>query len=226
MGLIVQKYGGTSVGSAERIRRVAERLLATKKAGHDVVAVISAMAGVTDGLIKLARELSPQPNEREMDVLLATGEAERERADRDGRERARRQGRLAQRRGGRDRDRWRAHEGENLAHFAAANQRAAGRGLHRDRGRLPGPEPGGRDHDVRPGRLGFDRDRAGRGVEGGRLPDLHRRRWRAHLRSAGRPRREQDRRNRLRRTARDGGRRFQGDAVARGRVREKIWRRF
>ena len=69
MGLIVQKYGGTSVGSAERIRRVAERLLATKKAGHDVVAVISAMAGVTDGLIKLARELAPQPNEREMDAL-------------------------------------------------------------------------------------------------------------------------------------------------------------
>jgi aspartate kinase len=74
MGLIVQKYGGTSVGSAERIRLVAQRLLATKKSGHDVVAVISAMAGVTDGLIKLAREMSPQPSEREMDVLLATGE--------------------------------------------------------------------------------------------------------------------------------------------------------
>ncbi len=74
MGLIVQKYGGTSVGSAERIRQVAERLLATQRAGHEVVAVISAMAGVTDGLIKLARELSPQPSEREMDALLATGE--------------------------------------------------------------------------------------------------------------------------------------------------------
>lgn len=74
MGLIVQKYGGTSVGSAERIRRVAERLLATKRAGHDVVAVISAMAGVTDNLIKLANELSPQPSAREMDALLATGE--------------------------------------------------------------------------------------------------------------------------------------------------------
>src|SRR5450432_1748923 len=74
MSLIVQKYGGTSVGTAERIRRVAERLIATKKAGHDVVAVISAMAGVTDGLIKLAREMSAQPSEREMDVLLATGE--------------------------------------------------------------------------------------------------------------------------------------------------------
>ena len=74
MGLIVQKYGGTSVGNAERIRRVAERLLATKRAGHDVVAVISAMAGVTDSLIKLARELSPEPTERELDALLATGE--------------------------------------------------------------------------------------------------------------------------------------------------------
>ena len=74
MSLIVQKYGGTSVGNAECIRRVAERLIATKKAGHDVVAVISAMAGVTDGLIKLAREMSPQPSEREMDILLATGE--------------------------------------------------------------------------------------------------------------------------------------------------------
>lgn len=74
MGLIVQKYGGTSVGTAERIRRVAARLLATKKSGHDVVAVISAMAGVTDGLIKLAQEISPQPNERELDALLATGE--------------------------------------------------------------------------------------------------------------------------------------------------------
>jgi aspartate kinase len=74
MGLIVQKYGGTSVGNAERIRRVAVRLLATKKSGHDVVAVISAMAGVTDGLIKLAQEISLQPNERELDALLATGE--------------------------------------------------------------------------------------------------------------------------------------------------------
>lgn len=74
MGLIVQKYGGTSVGSPERIRKVADRILVTQKAGHQVVAVISAMAGVTDGLIKLARETSPQPDNREMDALLATGE--------------------------------------------------------------------------------------------------------------------------------------------------------
>ena len=74
MALIVQKYGGTSVGSPERIRNVAKRLLETQREDNDVVAVISAMAGVTDNLIKLARETSPHPTEREMDVLLATGE--------------------------------------------------------------------------------------------------------------------------------------------------------
>lgn len=74
MRLIVQKYGGTSVADPERIRNVAQRLLETQREGSRVVAVISAMAGVTDNLIKLARETSPHPAEREMDVLLATGE--------------------------------------------------------------------------------------------------------------------------------------------------------
>jgi aspartate kinase len=74
MRLIVQKYGGTSVGSPERIRNVAHKILETQRQGCRVVAVISAMAGVTDNLIKLARETSPQPEERELDVLLATGE--------------------------------------------------------------------------------------------------------------------------------------------------------
>jgi aspartate kinase len=74
MRLIVQKYGGTSVQTPERIRNVARRLIETQQSGCRVVAVISAMAGVTDSLIKLARETSPQPAERELDVLLATGE--------------------------------------------------------------------------------------------------------------------------------------------------------
>lgn len=74
MRLIVQKYGGTSVGTPERIRNVARRLIETQQSGCRVVAVISAMAGVTDNLIKLARETSPQPAEREFDALLATGE--------------------------------------------------------------------------------------------------------------------------------------------------------
>ena len=74
MALIGQKYGGTSVGNPERILNVARRVIETQEAGHSVVVVVSAMSGVTDGLIKLAREVSPSPTEREMDVLLSTGE--------------------------------------------------------------------------------------------------------------------------------------------------------
>jgi len=74
MALIVQKYGGTSVGSLDRIRNVAARMKRTRDEGNQVVAVVSAMSGVTDGLIKMARDLSENPSEREMDVLLATGE--------------------------------------------------------------------------------------------------------------------------------------------------------
>jgi aspartate kinase len=74
MPLIVQKYGGTSVGNPERILNVAKRLLETQREGNSVVAVVSAMSGVTDSLIKLAKEVSPKPPEREMDVLLSTGE--------------------------------------------------------------------------------------------------------------------------------------------------------
>jgi aspartate kinase len=74
MALIVQKFGGTSVGNPERIRNVAQRVKRTQDAGNEVVVVVSAMSGVTDNLIKLAREIHPSPNEREMDVLLATGE--------------------------------------------------------------------------------------------------------------------------------------------------------
>jgi aspartate kinase len=74
MALIVQKYGGTSVGSLDRIRNVAARMKRTRDEGNQVVAVVSAMSGVTDGLIKMAKELSESPSERELDVLLATGE--------------------------------------------------------------------------------------------------------------------------------------------------------
>jgi aspartate kinase len=74
MRLVVQKYGGTSVADPERIRNVAQRLIETQREGSRVVAVISAMAGVTDNLLKLANEMSPRPTERELDILLATGE--------------------------------------------------------------------------------------------------------------------------------------------------------
>jgi aspartate kinase len=74
MAFIVQKYGGTSVGTPERILNVARRVADSKKEGHKIVVVVSAMSGVTDGLIKLAREVNPEATAREMDVLLATGE--------------------------------------------------------------------------------------------------------------------------------------------------------
>lgn len=74
MGLIVKKFGGTSVGDLDRIRNVANRIVKTYTAGNNVVIILSAMAGITDGLIDMAHKITPSPDKREMDVLLATGE--------------------------------------------------------------------------------------------------------------------------------------------------------
>ena len=74
MALVVQKYGGTSVGSIDKIRNVARRVIETKKEGNDVVVVLSAMAGETDRLLRLAQEMTENPNPREQDVLVSTGE--------------------------------------------------------------------------------------------------------------------------------------------------------
>ena len=74
MALIVQKYGGTSVADAERVKEVAKRVLKYKKEGHDVIVVVSAPAGTTDSLIRRAYELSETPNKRELDMLLTSGE--------------------------------------------------------------------------------------------------------------------------------------------------------
>jgi len=74
VSLIVQKYGGSSVATAERIKRVAERIVATRKAGHDVVVVVSAMGDTTDELLDLAQQVSPLPPARELDMLLTSGE--------------------------------------------------------------------------------------------------------------------------------------------------------
>ncbi|TSD45076.1 aspartate kinase [Rhodococcus sp. KBS0724] len=74
MALVVQKYGGSSVATAERIRRVAERIVETKKAGNDVVVVVSAMGDTTDELLDLAQQVCPSPPAREMDMLLTSGE--------------------------------------------------------------------------------------------------------------------------------------------------------
>ena len=74
MGIVVQKYGGSSVADATSVKRVAQRVVATKKAGHDVVVVVSAMGDTTDDLIDLANQVSPLPPARELDMLLTAGE--------------------------------------------------------------------------------------------------------------------------------------------------------
>src|SRR5262245_17569048 len=74
MALIVQKFGGTSVGSVERIKNVARRVAKWKAAGHDIVVVPSAMAGETNRLIALAKEIQAMPDSRELDVVATTGE--------------------------------------------------------------------------------------------------------------------------------------------------------
>ena len=76
MSLIVQKYGGTSVGDVDRIKNVAQRVKETYDAGHQVVVVVSARSGVTNKLIGRAKALNPDPDEREMDMLLTVGEQE------------------------------------------------------------------------------------------------------------------------------------------------------
>jgi len=74
MNLIVQKYGGTSVADIEKLKKIAEMIAAVKNAGKDVVAVVSAMGKTTNSLIEMAKEISPNPSRREMDMLLSTGE--------------------------------------------------------------------------------------------------------------------------------------------------------
>jgi len=74
MALVVQKYGGTSVGNLDLIRKVADRVIRRKREGHELVVVLSAMAGETDRLLGLARQMNPSPDPREVDVLISTGE--------------------------------------------------------------------------------------------------------------------------------------------------------
>src|SRR5687768_15729800 len=74
MALLVQKYGGTSVATIDRIKHVAAKIDAARRAGNDLVVVVSAMAGETNRLLDLAHEISEMPDEREKDVLLASGE--------------------------------------------------------------------------------------------------------------------------------------------------------
>ena len=226
MALVVQKYGGTSVGNADRIKNVAARVAEARRKGDQIVVVVSAMSGVTDGLLNLAKEIMPAPPERELDVLLATGE----------------QTTIALTamalhaigvpavsltgRAGRHRHRRRAHEGEDQEHHAQGSAPAARCRQRRHRRRLSGADERRADHDARARRLGPDGDRAGRGAQGRPLPDLHRRRRRLHRRSAHRAGRAQARRDLLRRDARARRVGREGHAAALGRDRQEVRRRL
>src|SRR3974390_649511 len=74
MALIVQKYGGTSMGSPDRIRNVARRVARWKSQGHQLVVVVSAMSGETNRLLALAKDVAPSPDPRELDTMVSTGE--------------------------------------------------------------------------------------------------------------------------------------------------------
>ncbi|MCA9545593.1 MAG: aspartate kinase, partial [Myxococcales bacterium] len=74
MGVVVQKYGGSSVATAEQLKRVAQRVVQTRQMGHDVVVVVSAMGNTTNQLLELAQSVSPNPQRRELDMLVTTGE--------------------------------------------------------------------------------------------------------------------------------------------------------
>ena len=141
MALIVQKYGGTSVGNPERIKNVAARVAKYRQQGDQVVVVVSAMSGVTDNLIKLAKDIMPLPNEREMDMLLATGEQTTIALTAIALHSLGHQGGVAHGRPGRHRDRRGPHQGQNPEHHPQEDPRTAERGQRGDRRRVSRARP-------------------------------------------------------------------------------------
>ena len=177
MGLVVQKYGGSSVADAERIKRVAERIVATRRDGHDVVVAVSAMGDSTDELLDLAQQVTPLPPGRELDMLLTAGERISmallamaiHALGVDARS-------FTGSQAGVITDS--SHGKARIIDVTPGRIREAlddGRG--RDRRRLPGRLPGHQGHHhARPRRHRHHRGRAGRRARRGRLRDLHRRR--------------------------------------------------
>ena len=162
MGLVVQKFGGTSVAGPERLRAVARRLVDAREQGHDVVGVLSAMGSATDELVALAHAVSPMPDPRELDMLLSAGERISCALAGDGDRRPRPPRDLADGLAGGDRHRHRAHAREDPRDSRRADPRRARRGRDRARRRLPGRLDGARGDDARARRLGRDRGGARR----------------------------------------------------------------
>ena len=220
MPIIVQKYGGTSVGSVERIQAVADRVVRAREDGNDVVVVVSAMGHTTDELLAMANEIATVPDPRELDMLLTAGE----------RIAMSLLGIAINARGCRA-----ASYTGSQAGIMTDTQHGSARiveirpkrilealGVRQRRGarRLPGTEHEPvRDHDARARWIGPHGGGDGGGDRGRRLRDLHRRGGRLHDRPAHRAAGSQARRGELRRDAGDGRRRRERAAVAVGRVR-------
>ena len=225
MGLVVQKYGGSSVADAESIKRVAQRIVDTRKAGNDVVVVVSAMGDTTDELLDLAEQVTPAAA-----GARARHAAHRGRADLDGparhgdrQPRRTRPARSPAARPASSPTPATARRGSSTSPRAASAS-ALDAGAHRHRRRLPGRQPGHQGHHhARPRRLRHHRGRARRRPRRRRLRDLHRRRRRLHRRPAHRADAPASSTHiTIRGDARDGGLRRQGPAPALRRVRPPL----
>ena len=194
MALVVQKYGGSSVADADRIRRVAERIVETKKQGNDVVVVVSAMGDTTDDLLDLAQQVCPAPPARELDMLLTAGERISNALVAMAIESLGAQRPVVHRLAGRRHHHRHPRQREDHRRHAGPAAGRARRRRHRAGRRLPGRQPGqqGRHH-AGPRRLGHHGGRAGRGAERRRLRDLHRRGRHLQRRPADRAQRAQAR---------------------------------
>ena len=230
------KFGGSSVAGAERIKRVARRIVRERASGSQLVVVVSAMGDTTDELLSLAAAVTDEPDPRELDVLLATGEHQSATLVSMALHSLGVPAISLTGAAGRHHHRRPLRQGAHRGHRPPPRDRRARRGQGRHRGRLPGHErrgdrgpgrdprrderrPLGGDHHARPRRLGHDGRRAGRAAPRRPLPDLHRRPGHLHRRSADRERRPAARRHRLRGDdgARPPGR--PGDADPRRRAR-------
>ncbi len=203
-GTVVMKFGGTSVADVDRLRAVAQRLVAAREAGNRVVAVLSAMGDTTDELVRLAHEISPRPEARELDMLISVGERIScslcAMAIHDlGHEAISLTGSQA----GIVTDT--AHGKAKIVDIRANRIHEA---LDKERivlvAGFQGVSTELRHHDARPRRLGHDCRRARGSARRRRLRDLHGRRRRPHRRPADRPERAQAARGQLRRDAGDG----------------------
>ena len=219
MALIVQKYGGTSVGDAERIKKVAQRVVADVDAGKRIVVVVSAMGHTTDELVDLAGQISDEPHAREMDMLLTSGERISMALLSMAIMELGRGGDLLHRVPGRHRHRHLSRQGAHRRRTREAGARGTRGRQDRDRRRLPGRLDRLQRDDPRSRRVGHDRGRSG-GRAGCRcLRDLHRRRRRVHGGSPDRSRRTEAPRGVVRGDAGAVGLRRKGTDVALRRIR-------